>query len=111
MEGIRISELPEKSSADVADIVPVVDVGGSGYSTKRTTVAGLITQAVAAWWSGSEDKSKLDNVASSVVVATGKVLTNNNSIALSGSDGASVNVGAGGTVIYANSVIDGGQYS
>lgn len=65
MSGIRISEMPEKSTADVADLVPVVDVSSpGGYVTKKTTVAGLVSQAIASWWSGSADKSKLDGIES-----------------------------------------------
>ena len=150
MEGIRISELPEKASASVTDIVPIIDVGGSSYVTKRTTVAGLMAEAISSWWSGSSYKTKLDGVQSgatanstdaqlrdrsthtgsqaintvsglqtaldgkvsnsSVVVASGKILTTNNSIILSAVNGASVAFGVGGTVMYASSVVDGGQY-
>lgn len=66
MEVIRISELPEKSSAEVADIVPIVDVSGSSYVTKRTTIAGLVAQAISAWWNGSSAKAELDGVVESV---------------------------------------------
>lgn len=86
MEVIRISELPEKSSADVSDIVPIVDV--SGYVTKRTTIAGLIAQAVTAWWNGSAAKTDLDGVVESMEVVQE---------ALQGK-------------VDVNSVIDGGQY-
>lgn len=149
--GVKISELPEKASAGSADLVAVVDVSASGgYVTKRTSVAGLILQAITDWWNGSTAKTKLDGIAdgatanatdaqlrdrathtgtqaigtvsglqtaldgkvstSSVVVASGKTLTVNNTVTLTGSDGASVDLGAGGTVIYGTSTIDGGSY-
>lgn len=149
--GVRISELPEKTEAAGADFVPIVDVSAPGYFvTKKTTVAGLILQAINAWWSGSSAKNKLDGIqsgatanstdaqlrersshtgsqaigtvdglqseldgkvsASSVSVASGKTLTVSKTVTLTGSDGASVDFGAGGNVMYGSSTIDGGGY-
>lgn len=149
--GVRISELPEKASAGSTDLVAVVDVSApGGYVTKRTSVAGLILQAITDWWNGSAAKTKLDGIAegatanstdaqlrdrsthtgtqavstvdglqtaldgkvstSSVSVASGKTVSASNSINVSSVDGASVNFGSGGNVMYSNSIIDGGQY-
>lgn len=149
--GIRISELPDKASASVDDLVPIVDVASPGsYVTKKTTIAGLVLQAIASWWSGSSDKTKLDGIESgatanqadsvlldrtnhtgsqsistvdglqsaldgkvsdtAVSVSADKSLSVSNSITLSSTDGATVQFGAGGSVLYSNSTIDGGQY-
>lgn len=107
MEVIRISELPEKSSADVADIVPIVDVSGGGYATKRTTVAGLIFQAIESWWSGSSAKETVEDLQ---VALDGKASIDNPTVSLSGLDNAEVNFRAGGYVLYEESIIDGGVF-
>lgn len=105
--GVKISELPEKSEAEAADLVPIVDVSApGGLVSKRTTVAGLILQAISDWWAGTSDKSKLDRVD----IAESKTLSVDNTISMSSSDGASVDFGAGGNVMYGNSTIDGGSY-
>jgi hypothetical protein len=52
-----------------------------------------------------------DKVSSSAVaVSLDKTLSVLNSITFSSTDGALVNLGAGGSVLYSNSIIDGGQY-
>lgn len=45
-----------------------------------------------------------------LTLANGKTLTANNTVSLDGQDGASVSLGAGGTVMYETSIIDGGSY-
>jgi len=47
---------------------------------------------------------------SAVAVSLGKTLSVLNSITFSSTDGSVVNLGAGGSVLYSNSIIDGGQY-
>jgi hypothetical protein len=48
--------------------------------------------------------------AATLTIANNKTLTANNTVAFSSADGALVSLGAGGTVMYTNSIIDGGAY-
>jgi len=48
--------------------------------------------------------------AATLTIADNKSLTVNNTVAFNSADGGVVNLGAGGTVVYENSVIDGGAY-
>jgi hypothetical protein len=48
--------------------------------------------------------------ATGVVVAATKTLTVSNTMTFSAADDAPINFGGGGTVIYNNSIIDGGAY-
>jgi len=50
------------------------------------------------------------NTAATLTIADTKSLTVNNTVAFNSADGGVVNLGAGGTVVYENSVIDGGAY-
>jgi len=48
--------------------------------------------------------------AATITIANNKTFKADNSVTLSSSDGASVSFGVGGSVLYANSVVDGGGY-
>lgn len=79
MADTKISALDAAGTLDGTELVPVV----KGGVNKRATPATIKTYAVGA---------------GSVSVASGKTLTASNTLTLAGTDGSTLNVGAGGTL-------------
>lgn len=73
--------------------LPTTGVSAGTYTSVTVDVYGRVTAA-----------------SNPVVVAVGKTFTVSNTMTLTAADSASVNLGAGGTVVYENSIIDGGAY-
>lgn len=93
----------------------VVRVGANGQPIASPTVAAtnLPTTGIA---TGTYTRLTVDAYgratagSNPVVIASNKTLTVNNTMTLTAADSANVNFGAGGNVMYSNSIIDGGSY-
>lgn len=84
MSDLKISELEDGVAAQAADAIPIARSGQNYYLTAQYL------------------KSYIYGSSGQVVVAAGKTLAVNNSITLSGTDGVSIDFGAGGTFAYAS---------
>ena len=84
MSDLKISELEDGVAAQAADAIPIARSGQNYYLTAQYL------------------KSYIYGSSGQVVVASGKTLAVNNSITLSGTDGVSIDFGAGGTFAYAS---------
>lgn len=128
MNGKKISQLSTKDNPSAEDFVPIVDTSGEQYETKKASISSLISglgqgaqgpqggqgPQGAQGLQGNDGPQGSQGVAGTnptgISITTGKTLNLQNSVSLSGTDGAAVNFGVGGNVLYGVSEIDGGAY-